>query len=407
MKNISDGILNWKITGIPDWLLISRSSGSLNYGSSIDITASLDPVSIPQGQDLSAILQILSNSTTGSYSLPVHVPAEAIVPAEVRQITGIVTDAEYNYETALMAICTKSPNSLIVFNSNTNESTTIALANTPNCVSLSEDGHKAVVGYSVPAISYINIDNKEITRDYTIDCIPFDLVFGDNEWCYITPTEDQWVRFRNLNLNSGELIPGKTAFPLFEGSVIRKIPGKPFLVGSRLSLSPTGLLIYDVTSGIANDTVSYYHESIGNFLISKDGLKLYSGYGNVYVLPAYDTDYHTSPLPVSGQIRPEFQNITAMDECPALNSIFVTSSIFHFQPGYSTLIEQFNSTNLSKIKSFNTSPVSVTENGIKTSYETSARFIFVNKEGSRMYTIKNLKQNYNKDFWTVETFHLK
>ena len=55
---------------------------------------------------------------------------------------------------------------------------------------------------------------------------------------------------------------------------------------------------------------------------------------------------------------------------------------------------------------FNVSPVFVTENGIKSVYETGARYIFVNKEGSLLFAVKNIKESYNKEYWTIETFRL-
>jgi len=401
ISNISEGILFWKITGIPDWLIISPDSGLLYNGNSATISASLNYDNITTGQELSGTMQITSNSTTGNLTVPLYVSAKAIIPAEVRQINGIVTDAEYNHESGIMAICTKSPDKLIVFNTNANEADTISLTSTPNCVSLSEDGHKAVIGYSEPSVSYVDIDNLEITEDYTIDCVPYDIVLGDNGWCYITPTVGQWVFFRNLNLNTGQLIIGKNGNTIYERTIIRKISGKPYLVGSRLGLSPTGILIFDVTGGPANDTISYYHESIFYFWISKDGAKLYTGSRNIYNLPEYDKEYHSFPPPVYGQIGSELQNISAFDECPAINSFFTSSSYYYFQRGYSSLIEQFSITTLSKTGTFNVSPVYVTENGSRTLYETSARFIFVNKEGSTLYAIKNLQDGYYKDYWTM------
>jgi hypothetical protein len=98
--------------------------------------------------------------------------------------------------------------------------------------------------------------------------------------------------------------------------------------------------------------------------------------------------------------------ISALDECPAISSVFTSSWSYDYIYGQPSLIEQFNTTNLNKIRTFNISPVYVTENEIKTLYETSARFVFVNKEGSRLYAIKNLKENYNKDYWTIEIFQL-
>ncbi len=406
--NTSQGILNWKITGIPDWLIISVTYGSLYFSNSVTISATLNFDKITPGQDLSAIMQINSNSTTGSFTISVNVPAKATIQAEVIQFYGVVTDAEYNHESGIMAICTKSPNSLIVFNTTTKGSNTISLSKTPNCVSLSEDGHKAVIGYSVSSVSYIDIDNLEITKDYAIDCIPFDIVLGNNGWCYITATIGQFNSFRNLNLNSEQLIAGINWGMMYEKTNIKKIHGKPYLVGSRASLSPAGILIFDITKGKASDTVSYYHASIGKFWVSEDGTKLYEGYKKVYSLPAYDIVYHSFAPPVCGQIESELSFISELDECTAINSIFVTysNSNYVYITGYSSLIEQFSTTNLNKINSLNVSPVFVTENGIKTLYETDARYIFVNKQGSTLYAIKNLKESYNKDYWTIEAFQL-
>jgi len=407
LSNTSEGILNWKITNAPDWLILSSASGTLSSGSSDTISASLNMDNIENGHELTGTILIESNSTSGDLTIPVSVAAMATVPPEVSLINGVVTDAEYNHASGVMAICTRSPNSMIVFNTVANESVTIPLAMTPNCVSISEDGKKAVIGYSVSSISYFDVETLSIIEDFTVDCVPFDIVLSDNNWCYITPTEDQWVYFRNLNLTTGELILGKNRSTVYERTIIRKIPGKPYLVGSRLGLSPTGILIFDVTKGKASDTISYYHESVENFWISMDGAKMYSGSGTVYSVPAYDTEYHTSSPPVFGQLDTEYNCVSAFDECPAITSVFVTSSLFHFQPGYSSLIEQFSTSNLNKIKAFTVSPVSLSENGITTEYGTSARFIFVNNEGTRLYAIKNLKQNYNKDHWTMETMKIQ
>jgi hypothetical protein len=406
ISNTSDGILNWEITAIPDWLIISPASGTLSKGNSTTVTASLNLVDIPTGQDLSGTLVINNNSVTGNLNIPVLIPENILIPSTVMEINGIITDAEFNHETGMMVICTKSPNSLIVFNTTLNVSNTIPLDKTPSCVSLSEDGHKAVIGYTVSSLSYFDIDNLNFSGNFSIDCIPFDVVLGDNGWCYITPSVDQWVQFRSLNLISGELVVGNNQSTVYEKTLIRKIPGKPYLIGSRTTLSPTGILIFDVTKGIASDTITYYHTSIGKFCISEDGAKLYDSYRNVYNMPVYDYQYHPFSPPVFGQIQSVLNYISAFEECPSLSSIFVASSYYDYMSGYSSLIEQFNTVNLNKVKTYNVSPVFVTENGVRTLYETSAKFIFVNKKGTTLYALKNLKENYSKDFWTIETFLL-
>ena len=302
-----------------------------------------------------------------------------------------------------MAICTKSPNALILFNSNTNVFNTLPLTRTPNCVNISEDGNKAVIGYTVASVSYIDIPALSITNEFSIDVIPFDIVLGGNGWCYIAASEDQWIAFRSLNLNSGQLILGKNMSTMYEKTNIRKIPGKPYLVGSRTTLSPAGILIFDISKGIASDTISYYHASIGKFCISADGSKLYEGNKKVYTLPAYDYEFHPFAPPVWGQIESTLNYLTVFEECPNISSIFVSGyNGYFYSQEYSSLIEQFNTINLNKIKTYNTATVYITANGISTPYDTEARFIFVNKDGSNLYALKNLKSSYNKDYWTIE-----
>jgi Viral BACON domain len=403
--NTSEGILNWNITGIPDWLVISSTSGSLNNGNSILITASLNWNNIPQSLDLSATLHINSNSTSSDYPIEVQVSPKAIIPPEVSHINGIVVDAEYSDASAIMVICTKSPNSLIVFNTNTNEANTISLSKTPNCVSLSEDGHKAVIGFSVSSVGYINIDNLEITRDYSIDCIPHDIVFGDNGWCYITPSVGQYADLRNLNLNSDELV-GMNGNLVYGKTIIKKIHMKPYLIGTRPSLSPSGILIIDITKRIASDTISYFHEEIGDdFWISVNGTRLYAQNKKVYSLPEYNGQYYSTSPPVYGQIETKLRNISGLFECPAINSIFVISSYsdYNYSSEYATRIEQYNTTNLNMINKFNVSSIPVTENGITHIFETNPKFIFVNKEGSTLYAIKKIKET---ECCYVETIQL-
>jgi hypothetical protein len=212
-------------------------------------------------------------------------------------------------------------------------------------------------------------------------------------------------------LISGELvvIPSTGWSLMYEKTYIRKVPGKPYLVCTRPMLSPTGIIIYDITSGIANETITYYHTSIGKFLISEDTTRLYGSYKDVYVLPPYDAQFHSSSPAIIGQIDSEFNTICAIDECPAINSIFAAFSIYNYSSGVtetSSYIDQYSTTNLGRIREFNVSPVYVTENGINSVYETGARYVFVNKEGSMLFAVKNLKESYNKEYWTIETFHL-
>ena len=49
------------------------------------------------------------------------------------------------------------------------------------------------------------------------------------------------------------------------------------------------------------------------------------------------------------------------------------------------------------------SPAHLTIHGTVVPYETTPRFIFINKEGNRMHVIKVLRPDYDIDGWLVET----
>ncbi|MRR22564.1 hypothetical protein EG830_06245 [bacterium] len=402
----TEGILTWEAGSIPEWLTFSQTSGTILYQNNAWITITLDPAKVPPLTELVDTVRITGNSVTGDFLLVIRVTAVTVPPPQGTTANSILTDAEYHHNSGIMAICTKSPNQLLLFNTASGESDTIRLDRTPNCVSFSEDGQKAVIGYSVASVSYVDIASGEITAEYNIDCIPADIVLGDNGWCYITPVEDQWEKLRNLNLNTGELITSSTAAEIYEKTVIRKVPGKPLMAGSMVTLSPTSLLLFDLTGGQAKDEFSRYHEAIGDFWISKDGARIYSAYGNIYTLPEYDGQFHSSSPPVYGNIDTELSYIYALDECPAINSVFASSSSYWFQTGTSSLVEQFNSTNLNKIREFNVSPVWLNLTGTGVLFETIPRFIFVDKDGSAMYVIKSLREDYGVEGWFLETIDL-
>lgn len=404
ISNTGQGLLAWEINSKPDWVTVSLIKGTLYPGNSQIVEVGILTEMLTPGEFYTGAIKILSSAGFGYFMLPVTVKLPVTPPTGTGQVTSILTDAEYHHDSGIMAICTKSPNQLLLFNTNTGVTDTIKLEKTPGCISFTEDGHKALIGYTVASVSYIDIDNRKITADYNIDCIPYDIVPGENGWCYITPVSDQWVMLRNLNLNTGEVITSTTAASIYEKTVIRKVPGKPYMVGSQLPLSTSGLLLFDLTGGQANDAVTNYFESIGHFWLSKDGNRLYSAYGNVYILPGFDGQYHLSSLSVYGKINSESSYINAFDDSPAINSVFVSSA--YWQDGTSSLIEQFNTVSLNKIKTFNVSPVLLNLAGTNYLCETSPRFIFAKKDGSALYVLKSPKKDSNIEGWFMETIVL-
>jgi hypothetical protein len=398
--NNGDGVINWNIEDLPGWLKISEMSGSLNSGDLKTLTLWLDTPYLNTQEDMECIFQIVTNSPSGRFGMAVHVTPRPVIPINVYRIFGTVTDAEFNHETGLLSVCTVSPNTLVLINTVTKEDTTVILDKSPNCISLSADGHTALIGYSVSSIDYFDLDNLSVIQNYTIDCIPSDIALGENGWCYITPTFDQWVYFRSLNLTTGELHLSAYSAAIYERTIIKKIPDKPYLAAT-MPLSPTSLIIFKIENGVASDTVTTYFTDVGKFWISKDVSKVFAASRYVFHLPEFDGLYHPYDPPIFGNIAEDYY-ISALDDCPLINSVFATSIADDYYASAAQFINQYNTANLNKINSYPVSPVTITENSVTKLYQTVARYLFVNKEGSDIYVIKNLKGEYGRVFWSME-----
>jgi len=406
IANTSAGYLDWTITNIPEWLKLSATSGSLSNGQMTTVTVSWNPALPAPTEDKTVTLHILNSSANNDQTIVVTFKGGSLLLSKLLSIPGTVTDVEYNKASGIMSICTQSPNSLILFNTTTNQSSTIALTKTPACVSISENGLNAVIGYTVASVSYIDINAASIIKNYDIDCLPYDIVLGDNAWCYITPTVDQWEEIRSLNLNTGAITKGKTS-GIYEKTMIKKIPGKPNLVGTSISLSPSGLNIFNISKGVVSDSVSYWHESLSSFWISEDGKKLFTGYRKVYQLPAYDGLYHTDAPGTYGIIQTNLGTITSVDHCAKNNSIFTVSNEYSYSGSKSSKIEQFDLSSLNKIKDFEAAPELFLENGLYNYYPTAASYIFSDINGTALFLIKNISPEYKKTSWSIEKIKLQ
>lgn len=405
IANTSAGYLDWKITNIPEWLKLSATSGLLPNGQISTITVSWNPAFPAPTEDKTVTLHILNSSANNDQTLVVTFKGGSLLLSKLFSIPGTVTDVEYHKASGIMSICTQSPNSLILFNTTTNQSSTVALTKTPACVSISENGLNAVIGYTVASVSYIDINAASIIKDYDIDCLPYDIVLGNNAWCYFTPTEDQWEQIRSLNLNTGTVTKGKLS-GIYEKTIIKKIPGKPNLVGTSVSLSPSGLNIFNISKGIVSDSISYWHESLSSFWISEDGKKLFTGYRKVYKLAAYDGLYHSDAAGIYGIIQTNLNTITSVDHCAKNNSIFTVSNDNIYSGIKSSKIEQFDLSSLNKIKDFQAASELFLENGLYNYYPTAVNYIFSDINGTALFLIKNISPEYKRTSWSIEKIKL-
>lgn len=404
LSNSGKENLTYQFSDIPAWLSVSDIQGVLSQGQSKEITLIVNRNNLEE-KEYTAIMQIQTNSPSGSFGLLVkmQVSYPPVNPENTKSIEGTVTDAEFNKITNQLLVCTQIPNQLIVFSTNDNSQTIIPLDKSPNCISISEDGKTAVIGYNLAAVSLVDLETKSIRKTIETDCIPFDIVLGDNNWCYLMPETGNFEYLRSLNLETAQLVKSTKYGNIYAKMTIRKVPGKPYLLGSNTQVSANGLIMADISKGIARDTMPYWFIDTNNFWLSPNGDRIYTGVKNIHRTPTFSTtETYFYNLDIIGTLKPQKDNIVWIDPCESTNSIFVTESSRIYESEEYSIIEQFDAGNYNFRKLFEPGRYVTKINGTQGAYKTLVKYAFTNSSGTQLFAIKNVLNAYKTQAWSME-----
>jgi len=275
--NFGDGILVWEFQDIPEWLTIEPSKGVYSSYNSSDIIFTCDRTKLQPGQNVAVVTLKSNDSSRPSYNITVT----AVTPGDNtnnRAIVGTVVDAVFNRNTNTLYYVTTSPSKLIAYDVNTrtvlNE---IALSKAPTCLAITEDWTKAAVGHN-GYISAINLSNYTVTTTYTVDYSVYDIAWGENDWFSYTQKDGSSCGLHWINTTDGTLYDD-TDHSLYGSAIIKKVPGQPYIIATRTSVSPSGFFAYDIAT---KSKKSYAHMSLTNFWFSQNGDYVFSKFLDVY-----------------------------------------------------------------------------------------------------------------------------
>ena len=397
ISNTSNGILFWEAGLLPHWLTLSETHGMIGPNESVSVILTVNRQDMEVGIYRETFF-IYNNSM--EKMIPVEVSMAVTKTTQMighEAIEGEVIDAAYLKERDLMVICTKIPNRLLVYDFSTGNRHVIDLDATPSCFDFSPDGKNAVVGYDLGAASRIDLQNMTVDKTIDIDCIPYDIVYGEDEWCYITPAMGQWTLLRNLNLNSGEIFVGASS--IYEKTIIRKPVNSNLLIGTQLNVSPNGIKIFRINSNkLITDKVEGMHVDTWNFWLSEDGKRMFCGNRRIYKTPSLPLSSNSSLYgpDLQGLLDSKLGTINWIDHNQRTNSLFVAESEY-YKP---SVVEVFDASNYNLKHEIAVQNYTFNSNN----YPADIKFVFSNYEGNLLFLIKNAI-NYNQPtkLWSLET----
>ncbi|WP_167619515.1 hypothetical protein [Maribellus sediminis] len=399
---------NWFIQNIPEWLQLSSTAGYLEPGESLTIECTVVRDGLVPGS-YSQIINIESDRPQLSAGILMEMlvedPGEPVNSASLKWISGTVKDAYYCKVTDYFYVLTASPNALLVKTPDVDSLIAYPLDRIPNCIDVTADGKTMAIGYNQAYVDLRNAATCERIELYETDCVPFDLVFGENDWCYLSPDDDQWVSLYSLNLTSGVTFRTQSA-NFYEKSILRKMPGKPLIYITRPQLTPGGIQIVNIEDSIPNDTVPGWHEETGsNIWLSPDGSKIIAGDKDVHSTPEYTTETYHLDLPRIGTFEVPRNYITSLDYNAALHCYFVACSDYYWGAENADNIYQVNEISYSAERSLK---VSSYPGYVNNHYNPGmdVHYVFSNQEGTKLLALKNVERELEMNVWALEIFDL-
>jgi hypothetical protein len=416
--NISKaGNEQFHISVYPKWLEIETMHGSFENGT-LTLKYSVKSTEYGSTTDRLTGTLVVAVDNIGLFQTEIfygNIGATPELPfVNVSPIEGKVIDACYNKSTDQMVIATQSPNRLNITHTTSGTSTVINLDKSPQCMEISLDGKTLIVGYTIAEAAIFSLETNSLLQSFPLDCVPFDVALGQNGWCYISADETNDHNLRSLNLTTGKLNSGKPASfisSMYGRSEIIKIPGQSLLAVSRTSVTPSGLLLFNIDHEIPNDTISYWHYDYNKMWILNDGSRFIASYGNCYYMPKYNSKIFTQPsITGFGRLNISQLRITSLDQCDAKHSFFAAERnvaiVYTNYMDRNDIIEQFDAANFNLIRTYKPSLTVVKKTNTVVLLKNEVLHVFTNKAGTKMYAIRAITPEMDVKQWSVETFDI-
>lgn len=400
---------NWHIENIPSWLKLSSTNGNLQPIQTLVINCTVNREGLAPGT-YSQIIYVESDNPQLSHGILVKMEVFDLGPrvntAKIKWIEGTVQDAFYHKGADVLYILTESPNNLLVKTAQSDSLMAYPLDRVPNCIDVTADGKTIAIGYNQAYVDLLNAETLQRIKLYQTDCVPFDIVFGENGWCYIAPKSDQWVYFYSLNLTSGVTFHNSNLYTFYEKSVLKKMPGKPLIYSTCQSSYPSGLQIINIAGGRANDTIPKWHEELAaNLWFTDDGTKIIAGDKEIHNIPAYTTEPYFHDLPEITIFNIPENLIQSLDYNSKLQCFFAVGTDGIRVPENSDAIYQVNEINYNPEKMVKVTPFPGVVNGIAYP-DMDVAHIFSNTAGTKLMAVKTVKTDSYLNVWALELFDL-
>lgn len=394
--NNSEQKIDIQVTRHPEWIKPESSAHFILWpGETVHLVFNCNRAGKPSGTHTD---HIVFNCNGKIVSVPVVMQVKENINKDLFAIAGIVSGAAFDKKTGMMYIATHAPNQIVAYNTVADSKLHIALPQAPKSIKLSENGDQLFIGHS-GLISIVNTATYQITSSIEVDFSIFDLVYGENDWCYISIDDVNKYGLYAVHCKTKEAKKvTEFDFDFIGPTYLTKIKGQPLILSSRKHVTPSGVILVDITNPAAI-TNKYWHEDYGRLWLSEDQKYCFGTNSQVFKTPNMATDelfiYNTLQLE---EIYPYFSWI---EHAEATASLWVVKTTVPWDMDRS--IRRFETVDYTLVETIYPDDSFAVVDGISGFYPTTVHYLFVDQTGKNVFVIKNIyhsSEEYNS--WSVQ-----
>lgn len=397
LNNYGNGILAWEFKGLPEWLTITPSSGMIGpYAKNNKIIFTCDRTKLKHGLNSATLILNTNDISNPSYNIEVTANAPAD-PENIRAVNGNITDAVFNKNANTLYFVTSSPDKFVAYDiTGRTVLNEISLSDAPTSFAISEDWSMAAVGHN-GYISAINLSTNTVTATYTLNYPVNDIAWAENDWFCFTQAGTDFTCLHWINTSDGTMYDDTDASRLDGNSIIKKVPGQPYLIATRNNTDPTGFFAYDIAT---KSLKSYSRQDLTNFWFSEDGNYIFAKSTLVFRTTSStgSTDTNDAEFVSVNYISSGGTHSEGIKFIYHSNGYLWVLQNKISQSGSTTGIFQVEDTRYKQVKECYYDIVCQPD-GQTTPIEINAEYVFANKEGTE---IAVLCKSVSSDLWVIQ-----
>ena len=407
--------------GYDDVTFTIKSKGNVDFdvsitpsSSAISLSESTITVQVGEQKELSVHIDreslMLENNPFLEVAIGEQTETIILVVEKKQMLPNDVIDAEYSKVRNLL-VYVSSDATLNIYHPDSKAIDVIPLPYYPNCVSVSTDGTKAVVGHDAH-VSCVDLQTKTVIATNDISCDALDIVMGNNGWAYVFPRLDQWCFIHCINMTATNQIEVlHTGHMIRSGTRAKIHPSGKYIYGAQAALSTETIQKY----GIEYDTAEYLYEKTGqysirnNLWLTENGDRIITKGGSVLLLSeTQDQDIvYFGKLQFEGSPTTTFSHIECFDHSELSRKFFALSQTVNYNFGSRPILPYVyvhDAASLAYLNKIRLEDYMIPNLGAQPDiYTAEPFFVFANSDGHEIYVLtKSIDSGLVND-WAVQT----